>query len=126
MAILEKHGIFRFGDRPEAPPNDPAAETPDAVHERVLLRDYRSWIERPAPPKSGNKDGLDAVEELFRERVVEMPETEEQVAFETVARVREQIVIRKEARTRVQHVHATTRRSEVEIETLAQTSALKR
>ncbi len=50
------------------------------------------------------------------EQVVELSETSEELVVEKQAVVREEIVMRVQARDHIQHIHDTVRRTEVEIE----------
>lgn len=87
------------------------------VHERVFLYDYRVSVDRRSTdqqlPQGGKAASLD---DLFKERVIEMTETTDEVVFEKQARVREEVVVRKEARERVEEVDTTLRRTEVDVE----------
>jgi len=85
------------------------------VHERVHLYDYRVTVDRRSGDQ-GSGARLASLEDLFREQVVEMTETADEVVFEKQARVREEVVVRKEAHERVEHVDTTLRRTEVEVE----------
>ncbi len=91
-----------------------AVERP--VHERVVLRDYRVRIERRAAAEARPAADL---EELFRERAVELTETTEEPVIAKAARVREELVIRREASERVEEVEGSVRRTEVDVERLA-------
>ncbi|AWK87928.1 hypothetical protein DEW08_08595 [Azospirillum thermophilum] len=85
-------------------------ETP--VEEHVRLRDETVTVERrPADLAAG-----DLPADAFRERTIEVTETDEEAVVEKAARVREEVVIRKEVEVRDQAVSDTVRRTEVEIE----------
>ena len=144
MALLEKHGVVELGDRPEAPTvaaedeqripvieeslaigtrqaegdtvrvHTHAAERP--AQARVHLHDYVVRIERR---RAGNAvPGGTALEELFTERDLQMTETREEVRFDKVARVREEVVVRRQATERAQAIETTLRHTEVEVERL--------
>lgn len=84
-------------------------ETP--VEEQVTLREERVDVERRAAdrPATGG-------DELFRDRVVEVSETGEEAVVDKQARVREEVVVRKEADQRTETVRDTVRRTEVEVD----------
>lgn len=84
-------------------------ETP--VQEQIQLRDEtvrveRRTVDRPVEP------GGDA----FRERTVEMTETDEQAVVGKTARVREEVVIGKDVDVRTETVSDKVRRTEVDVE----------
>ena len=87
------------------------------VHERVFLYDYRVSVGRRSvdqPVAQGAKAA--SLDDLFKERSIEMTETTDEVVFEKQARVREEVVVRKEIHERVEEVDTTLRRTEVEVE----------
>lgn len=85
-------------------------ETP--VEEQVHLRDEKVTVERrPVDRPIG-----DLPPEAFQERTIEVSETDEEAVVQKTARVREEVVIRKEAEERAQTVSDTVRRTEVEID----------
>lgn len=87
------------------------------VHERVFLYDYRVSVGRRSAGQPVSQGGKAAsLDDLFKERVIEMTETTDEVVFEKQARVREEVVVRKEAQERVEEVDTTVRRTEVEVE----------
>ncbi|WP_448202773.1 YsnF/AvaK domain-containing protein [Azospirillum sp. sgz302134] len=85
-------------------------ETP--VEEQVRLRDESVVVERRPVDRELGEVPADA----FRERTIEVTETDEEAVVEKAARVREEVVIRKEAEERAQTVSDTVRRTEVEID----------
>ncbi|MBP2313685.1 YsnF/AvaK domain-containing protein [Azospirillum soli] len=85
-------------------------ETP--VEEQVRLRDESVVVERRAVDRDVSELPADA----FRERTIEVSETDEEAVVQKTARVREEVVIRKEAEERAQTVSDTVRRTEVEID----------
>lgn len=88
----------------------------EPVHDRVHLYDYRVSIERRAIDRAAGASGRGNLDELFRERVIEMVETTDEVRFLKEARVREEVVVRKEVTERVEFIDTTLRRTEVEVE----------
>jgi Uncharacterized protein conserved in bacteria len=85
-------------------------ETP--VEEQVRLRDETVTVERRPVDRPAGEIPSDA----FRERTIEVTETDEEAVVEKAARIREEVVIRKEAEERAQTVSDTVRRTEVEID----------
>ena len=85
-------------------------ETP--VQEQVALRQEHVDVER----RTVNRPVTEADEALFRERTIEATETSEEAVVAKEARVKEELVVRKDAEERVQTVQDTVRRTEVEVE----------
>jgi uncharacterized protein (TIGR02271 family) len=85
-------------------------ETP--VEETVTLRDETVSVERRAVDRPLGEVPADA----FRERSIEVTETDEQAVVAKEARVTEELVVRKEVATETETVRDTVRRTEVEIE----------
>ena len=85
-------------------------ETP--VEEQVRLRDETVTVERRPVDRPAGEIPPDA----FRERTIEVTETDEEAVVEKAARIREEVVIRKEAEERAQTISDTVRRTEVEID----------
>ncbi len=85
-------------------------ETP--VHESVRLRDEHVEVERrPVDlPLSA------ATGDAFRERSIEMTETNEEAVVAKDARVVEEVVVRKDVGERVENIDDTVRRTEVDVE----------
>ena len=83
-------------------------ETP--VEEDVRLRDERVQVERRPV------DRAEVGEDAFRERSVEMTETREEAVVGKTARVTEEVVVRKDAGERTEHVRETARRTEVRVD----------
>jgi len=83
----------------------------EPVSEDIRLRDERVSVERrPVDrPASGG-------EELFKDRTIEMEEHREEAVVAKEARVKEEVVIRKKADERVEHVTEKVRRTNVEVE----------
>jgi len=84
-------------------------ETP--VEEQVTLREEHVDVER-RPVNRGVQPGDD----VFRDQVVEVTETSEEAVVSKTARVREEVVVRKDVEERVETVHDTVRRTEVEVQ----------
>ncbi|WP_207482381.1 YsnF/AvaK domain-containing protein [Arenibaculum pallidiluteum] len=85
-------------------------ETP--VTESVALRNETVSVERRAVDLPAGEIPADA----FRERTIEVTETDEEAVVSKDARVREELVIRKDVEERAQTVSDTVRRTEVEVE----------
>jgi len=85
-------------------------ETP--VEEQVALRQEHVDVER----RTVNRPVTAADEALFQERTIEASETSEEAVVAKEARVKEELVVRKDAEERVQTVSDTVRRTEVEVE----------
>ncbi|WP_376090590.1 YsnF/AvaK domain-containing protein [Roseomonas sp. CCTCC AB2023176] len=84
-------------------------ETP--VNEQVTLRDERVTIERRAVDLP-----LSEADDAFRERTIEAVEHDEEAVVAKEARVREELVIRKDVEQRTETISDTVRRTEVEVE----------
>ncbi len=83
-------------------------ETP--VEEQVSLHDERVTIER-RPVTDGRAVGSDS----FGDKTIEVTETAEEAVVSKTARVKEEVVVRKEAADRTETVRDTLRREDVEI-----------
>ena len=83
-------------------------ETP--VEESINLREERVSVERR--PVSDARAVTDAD---FTDKVVEVTETDEEAVVSKTARVREEVVIRKDVADRTETVRDTVRREDVEI-----------
>ncbi|QYE33033.1 DUF2382 domain-containing protein (plasmid) [Polymorphobacter sp. PAMC 29334] len=92
-------------------------ETP--VSEQVTLRDEHVSVERR--PVSGGAVPADA----FRERTIEMTETDEEAVVAKDARVVEEVVVRKTAEDRTETISDTVRRTEVEVDNVAGTDTTR-
>ena len=84
-------------------------ETP--VNESVTLRDERVTVER----RPVNLP-LSAADDAFRERTIEAVEHDEEAVVSKEARVREELVIKKDVGERTETVSDKVRRTEVEVE----------
>jgi uncharacterized protein (TIGR02271 family) len=85
-------------------------ETP--VEETVALRDETVSVER----RPVTRELADAPADAFREREIEVAETDEEAVVSKQARVVEEVVVRTEVATENRVVRDTVRRTEVEIE----------
>jgi len=84
------------------------------VHEQVTLREEHVEVERR--PASGTHAGATGNQDLFRERTIEVEESSEEAVVSKEARVKEELVVRKESGQRTETVSDTVRSTEVEIE----------
>jgi uncharacterized protein (TIGR02271 family) len=84
-------------------------ETP--VAQQVTLRNETVSIERRPVAETHPAGAVD-----FKDRVVEFTESDEEAVVSKTARVREEVVIRKDTTERVETVHDTVRREEIEVE----------
>jgi stress response protein YsnF len=85
------------------------------VNEQVNLRQEHVEVER-RPVEGSMRAGTMDDDELFRERTVEMEERSEEPVVSKDARVREELVVRKEVDQRTETVSDKVRRTEVEVE----------
>jgi uncharacterized protein (TIGR02271 family) len=85
-------------------------ETP--VHEDVRLREETVTVERRTASDASLAAGADA----FRERTLEVSETDEVPVVSKTTHVTGEVVVRKEVEDRVETVSDTVRRTEVEVE----------
>ena len=85
-------------------------ETP--VEETVTLRDETVRVERRAV----NRAVTEVPAEAFRERTIEVTETDEEAVVAKTARVVGEVVVRKDVAEQERTVRDTVRRTEVEIE----------
>ena len=127
IPLLEEHLRVGKVEREEGAVRVHAFATERPVHERVRLVDYRVRVSRRTVDQPlGGAESQDLLAELFSERSVELTETSEEVSFEKQARIREEVVVRKEAIERVEEVEETLRSTEVEIDRVAPTNSLDR
>ena len=85
-------------------------ETP--VEETVSLRDETINVERRAV----SRDVADVPADAFRERTIEVTETDEEAVVAKTARVVEEVVVRKDVTEEAHTIRDTVRRTEVEVE----------
>lgn len=90
-------------------------ETP--VEENVTLRSEQVSIQR-RPVAAGTT----VPESSFTDKVVEFKETDEEAVVGKTAHVKEEVVVRKDVADRVETIHDTVRREEVEIEKIPGTT----
>jgi uncharacterized protein (TIGR02271 family) len=83
-------------------------ETP--VEENVALHSERVSVERR--PVTGDARVTDAD---FTDKTIEMTETDEEAVVGKTARVKEEVIVRKDVADRVETVRDTVRREDVEI-----------
>jgi len=87
-------------------------ETP--VQEQVQLREERVEVERRPVDRPATVSDVGA--DAFRERTIEVTATAEEAVIAKEARVKEEIVVRKDEEERTETVSDTVRRTEVEVE----------
>jgi uncharacterized protein (TIGR02271 family) len=85
------------------------------VQEQVSLREERVQVER-RPTDGTTRAGGVGNEGLFQERTVEMEERSEEAVVSKEARVKEELVVRKDVEQRTETISDTVRSTEVEIE----------
>lgn len=86
----------------------------EPVSEQVTLRDEHVEVERRPVNERVENAGA-----LFQERTVKMSETDEEAVVAKEARVREELVVRKEVDQHVEHISDTVRHTEVDVEELS-------
>lgn len=84
------------------------------VQEQVTLRDETVSVERR--PASGTMRAGSAGNDPFQERTIEVEERDEEAVVSKDARVKEELVVRKDVEERTETVSDTVRRTEVDIE----------
>jgi uncharacterized protein (TIGR02271 family) len=85
------------------------------VHEQVELREERVHVER-RPVSGSTQAGTADRDALFKERTIEMEERSEEAVVSKEARVKEELVIRKDVDQRAETISDTVRSTEVEVE----------
>jgi uncharacterized protein (TIGR02271 family) len=85
------------------------------VEEQVNLREEHVQVER-RPVEGSLRSGATDNDDLFRERTIEMEERSEEAVVGKEARVREELVVRKDVDQKTETVSDTVRRTEVEVE----------
>jgi len=85
-------------------------ETP--VEESVRLRDETINVER----RKVDRPAADITADAFRERTIELTETDEEAVVAKTARVTEEVVISKDVTERTERISDTVRRTEVDVE----------
>jgi uncharacterized protein (TIGR02271 family) len=91
------------------------------VHEQVSLRSEHVDVERR--PVTGSTDTAN-LGDAFRERTVEVSETAEEAVVDKRAHVVEEVVVRKDVNERVEQIDDTVRRTEVDVDRLADNDRL--
>jgi uncharacterized protein (TIGR02271 family) len=86
--------------------------TEKPVEEQVRLRDETITVDRRPVDRPLNGNEAD----LFRERSIELTETDEEAVIAKEARVVEEVVVRKDVQERVETVRDTVRRTDVDIQ----------
>jgi uncharacterized protein (TIGR02271 family) len=81
------------------------------VQEQIRLRSERVSVQRTPVDRPVTGDA-------FRERSIEMTQTDEEAVVEKTARVVEEVVVSKSAEERVEQINDTVRHTEVDIERL--------
>ncbi|GEO14757.1 hypothetical protein MAE02_24530 [Microvirga aerophila] len=85
------------------------------VHEQVELREERVHVER-RPVSGSMQAGTADRDALFQERTIEMEERSEEAVVSKEARVKEELVIRKDVDQRAETISDTVRSTEVEVD----------
>ncbi|WP_046864682.1 YsnF/AvaK domain-containing protein [Microvirga massiliensis] len=86
------------------------------VQEQVTLREENVHVERRPVEGSMRAGMVGSDEDLFRERTIEMEERSEEPVVSKEARVKEELVLKKDVEQRQETVKDTVRRTEVEVE----------
>lgn len=84
------------------------------VEEKVSLRDETVRVDRRA---AGGKDSM--VGDPFQERTIEMTETDEEAVVDKVARLKEEVVVRKDVQERSETIADRVRETHVDIENVS-------
>jgi uncharacterized protein (TIGR02271 family) len=84
------------------------------VEEQVTLREETVEVERR--PVSGTNQAGSVSGDPFQERTIEVEERGEEAVVSKEARVKEEIVVRKDSEQRTETVSDTVRRTEVDVE----------
>lgn len=85
-------------------------ETP--VREQVTLRDESVTVERHAVDRPADEGAAP----LFQEKVIEVAETDEEAVVGKTARVREEVVVRKDVDQRTETIQDNVRHTEIEVD----------
>ncbi|MFC5461947.1 YsnF/AvaK domain-containing protein [Massilia niabensis] len=85
--------------------------TEQPVHEQIRLRSERIKVERHPVDRAVDDDA-------FRERSIEMTQTEEEAVVDKSARIVEEVVVTKTSEERVEQINETVRHTEVVVEKL--------
>ncbi len=111
IPIVEEQLVVgkREVDRGGARVRSYVTETP--VHEQIKLRDERISVERRAVDRP-----LTDADEALQERTINLTATGEEAVVGKTARVVEEVVVSKTSGERVEDIHDTVRRTDVEID----------
>jgi uncharacterized protein (TIGR02271 family) len=85
------------------------------VQEQVTLREENVHVER-RPVEGSTRTGAVSGDALFEERTIEMDETREEAVVSKEARVKEELVIKKDVEQRTETISDTVRSTEVTVE----------
>ena len=88
----------------------------EPVHEEVRLREERVDVQRRPVDEPTRPVARGSNDDLLQERTIEVSETAEQAVIGKEARVKEEVLVRKQAGERVEQVDDTVRRTEVKVE----------
>jgi len=113
VAEEELHVGKREVNRGRVRINSHVVERP--VQEQVTLREEHVHVER-RPVEGGMRTGAVGDKDLFRERTIEMDESSEEAVVSKEARVKEELVVKKDVEQRTETISDTVRSTEVEIE----------
>jgi uncharacterized protein (TIGR02271 family) len=83
------------------------------VEEQVRLRDETIHVERRPVDRP-----ISSADDVFKERSIELTETDEEAVIAKEARVVEEVVVRKDVEERVETVRDTVRRTDVDVQQL--------
>lgn len=89
--------------------------TEKPVHEQIRLRDETISVERRPVDRA-----VAAGDDAFRDRTIEMTETDEEAVVGKKARVVEEVALRKTAEDRVEDINETVRRTEIDVDNLSE------
>jgi uncharacterized protein (TIGR02271 family) len=85
------------------------------VQEQVSLREERVAVER-RPVEGTARAGAAGSDSLFQERTIEMDEKREEAVVSKEARVKEEVVVKKDVNQRTETISDTVRSTKVEVE----------
>lgn len=88
--------------------------TEKPVHEQIRLRQEKVSVERHPVDRK-----INAGDDAFRDRTIEMSETSEEAVIGKTARVVEEVFVRKTGSDRVEDINETVRRTEVDVDDLS-------
>ncbi len=85
------------------------------VEEQVTLREENVHVERRAVEGSGRAGAMSG-DALFQDRTIEMDEKREEAVVSKEARVKEELVVKKDVNQRTETISDTVRSTEVDVE----------